>query len=493
MKTGVIGAGIGGLATACLLAADGHEVSVWEKNATVGGKMNQRQVGGYRFDTGPSLLTMPEIIHSIFEACGKNAADYLEIVPVNPVCRYYWKDGTRFDCSTNLPETLSQIQKFAPKDAEAYVKFLGYSADIYQKTAETFLFNPLHKLRDLRKVKKSDFFKIDAFSTVSSKVDKYFESPYLRQFFKRFTTYNGSSPYIAPATLNVIPYVELCLGGFYVKGGLYQIALAFEKLAKEMGVRFNMNTTITSIDTKEGAAKTIRTATGQTIGVDALFSNADATHTYTKLLNDDVIKPRSKQQFKKIEPSCSGFVLLLGTSKKFDQLGHHTIFFSDDYEKEFRELFIKKRIAPEPTIYIANTSKAESGHAPDGGSNLFVLVNTPYLSKEVIWDENQIQTYGDSIIDQLESCGLTGLRDSIEVREHITPQDFYDLYLSNKGSIYGTSSNLPLSAFMRPRNKSPYVNNLYLTGGSTHPGGGIPLAILSAKHAISLFKRDIEV
>lgn len=492
MKTGIIGAGIGGLTTACILASEGHQVTVWEKNGCTGGKLNEQSLGGYRFDTGPSLLTMPFILEEVFERCGKNATDYLEIVPVEPVCRYNWSDGTRFDNYVSLPDTLRQIREFAPEDAESYVRFLGYSADIYQKTALTFLFNPLQRIRDLRKVKKSDFFKINAFSTVSSKVDRYFNSPYLRQFFKRFTTYNGSSPFLAPATLNVIPYVELCQGGYYVKGGMYRIATSLEKLARELGVTFKMNKTIEKIIPDGNKAASVLVSDGETESFDALFSNSDAAYTYTELCDDKTVKPRSKHQIRATEPSCSGFIMLLGTRKTFPSLIHHNIFFSDDYEEEFRQIFIKKRTAANPTIYIANTSLLEKEHAPEGGSNLFVLVNTPYLSEEVEWTEKFAVDYGNKIIEKLEKAGLEGLSDSIEVREHITPVDFYEKYLSNKGSIYGTSSNLPLSAFLRPRNKSPYLKNLYLMGGSTHPGGGIPLVILSAQHAIRAFNRDID-
>jgi phytoene desaturase len=490
MKTGVIGAGIGGLAVACLLAAEGYKVSVWEKNNSFGGKMNQFTKDGYRFDTGPSLFTMPFVLEDLFKKCGKSVHDYIEIVPVNPICRYFWNDGVVFDSSANLPESLQQIRKFAPEDTESYVKFLGYSADIYQKTANTFLFNPLQKLKDLRKVKKSDFFKIDAFSTVSNKIDRYFESKYLRQFFKRFTTYNGSSPYIAPATLNVIPYVELCLGAYYVKGGMYKIAEALHKLAEELGVEFRFNTEIKKILSENNSVSGVVFADDNAIQLDALFSNADATFTYTQLCGNDIIKPRVKQQFREIEPSCSGFVLMLGVNKTYDNLVHHNIFFSDDYENEFRELFIKKQTASDPTIYIANTSFDEKGHAPNGCSNLFILVNTPYLSPEIEWTEDYTHAYSQKIIKMLEDKGLEDLSNHIEVKHIITPQDFYDLYYSNRGSIYGTSSNLPLSAFLRPRNKSPYLSNMYLTGGSTHPGGGIPLVMLSAFHAVNLFSRN---
>ena len=487
---GIIGAGIGGLTAAARLAAEGHSVKVWERNDKAGGKMNEVVKDGYRFDTGPSLFTMPFILEELFESCGRNLSDYLELQPVDPLCRYNWQDGTVFDCSTDLQKTLGQIAKFAPEDAEAYVKFLGYSADLYGKTAETFIMNPLQTVMDLRNLKKSDIFKIDAFPTVSTRVDKYFKSPYLRQVFKRFATYNGSSPYLAPATINVIAYVELCLGGYYVKGGLYSICRALEKLCTELGVEVSYNTDIKRILTEKKSATGVELSDGTAAKADIIFSNSDATFTYTDLVDKKVLRKKQVSRISNIEPSCSGFVMMLGTDKVFDNLKHHNIFFSRDYEKEFAEIFHRKMLPEDPTIYIANTSAAEAGHAPEGGSNLFVLINAPYLTEKLAWDEARCKEYGDLIIHKLENFGLKGLRESIKVREHISPQDFYDRYRSNRGSIYGTSSNQQLSAFMRPRNKSPYIDNLYLVGGSTHPGGGIPLVMMSARHAVTIFNRE---
>ncbi|MCC5933197.1 MAG: phytoene desaturase [Candidatus Cyclonatronum sp.] len=487
---GVIGAGIGGLSTAARLAAQGHKVKLWERTESAGGKMNQIIKNGYRFDTGPSLLTMLFVIEKLFKDCGRNVNDYLSFEPINPLCRYNWTDGTVFDCSANLQQTLGQIAAFAPEDCEEYVKFLGYAADLYQKTADTFIMNPLQTIKDLKNLKKSDVFKIDAFPTVSTRVDRCFKSEYLRQVFKRFATYNGSSPYLAPATINVIAYVELCLGAYYVKGGLYKIAEALERLCLELGVEITYNADITRITTKEKTVSGLELADGSTHKADAVFSNSDATFTYAKLLDADVIKSKKRSRFTDIEPSCSGFVMLLGVRKTFPQLKHHNIFFGRDYEKEFAEIFQRKVLPEDPTIYIANTSYSDAGHAPEGCSNLFILINAPYLTDKVVWTEELSRDYGDLIIKKLEKFGLENLQEFIEVREHISPQEFYDRYRSNRGSIYGTSSNHQFSAFMRPRNKSPYLDGLYLVGGSTHPGGGIPLAMLSADHAVTIFNRN---
>ncbi|MCH8557563.1 MAG: phytoene desaturase [Balneolia bacterium] len=489
---GIIGAGIGGLTAAARLASEGHSVTVWERNAKAGGKMNEVVKNGYRFDTGPSLFTMPFVLEELFESCGRNYTDYLTLEPVDPLCRYNWQDGTTFDCSTDLQKTLGQISEFAPGDAEAYVRFLGYSADLYEKTAETFIMNPLQTVMDLRNLKKSDIFKIDAFPTVSTRVDKFFESPHLRQVFKRFATYNGSSPYLAPATINVIAYVELCLGGYYVKGGLYSISRALEKLCTELGVDIQYNVDIKTILTEDKKAVGVAFNSGETARADVIFSNSDATFTYTDLIEKGVLKKKQVNKISAIEPSCSGFVMMLGTDKKFDKLKHHNIFFSRDYEKEFSEIFHRKMLPEDPTIYVANTSATDTNHAPNGGSNLFILINAPYLTEKLGWDEARCKEYGDLIIHKLENFGLDGLSESIKVREHISPQDFYDTYRSNRGSIYGTSSNQQLSAFMRPRNKSPYIDNLYLVGGSTHPGGGIPLVMMSARHAVTIFNRQVD-
>ena len=308
-------------------------------------------------------------------------------------------------------------------------------------------------------------------------------------FSKRFTTYNGSSPYQAPATLNVIPHVELNQGGYYVDGGLYQIALSLEKLASELGVSFSYDTDVSNILTDSGVASGIRTSEGTVHKADIVVANSDATDTILNLLPDDSVSGFKRKRQKKIEPSCSGFVLLLGCSTSWDQLKHHNIFFSGDYRREFEQIFKEKQLPDDPTIYIANTSYTNPEHAPPGGSNLFILVNAPYLHTTQNWDTITPE-YSSFLIEELESRGLTGLRDSIEFSETINPADYYERYRSNRGSIYGTASNSRFSAFLRPRNKLRNIDRLFLVGGSTHPGGGIPLVIQSAFNAMELLERE---
>lgn len=488
MDIKIIGAGLGGLAASCLLAKKGHQVTILEKNGKAGGKINEINADGYRFDTGPSLLTMPFILEELFNTCGADIHQYLEIHALSPICRYFYPNGSQFDCFKDKGVNIAQIQEFAPEDVRAYEQFQEYSEQLYERTKEAFLFNPLYGISDVSSLNIMDFFRIDAFKTVSERIDQMFSSPELRKFFKRFTTYNGSSPFQAPATLNVIPHVELAMGGYYIEGGMYSLVQALTKLGEKLGVTLKYNTPVTRIVTEGEEITGLRDSSGNRYPADLVVSNADAAETYLNFLEDDELSHFKKQKISRLEPSCSGFVLLLGIDKVYNALLHHNIFFSKDYQHEFDQIFNAKVMPEDPTIYIANTSYTNPNHAPENGSNLFVLVNAPYLSKNYNWDEKK-ETYKQHIIRKLQMHGLTDLEDHIVFSKAITPRDFYQQYRSNKGSIYGTSSNSKFSAFMRPRNKCRSVKGLYLVGGSTHPGGGIPLVTLSAFHAVELIQR----
>ncbi|MDX1638442.1 MAG: phytoene desaturase family protein [Balneolaceae bacterium] len=488
MDIAIIGAGIGGLSASLLLSAEGHQVTVYEKNRSVGGKMNELRADGYRFDTGPSLLTMPELLEQVFSSCGEAMQDYMTLSPLDPLCRYHFPDGTLLDNYSDMERSLHEIRRIAPEDEQSYRRFLSYARSLFEKSAPSFLYNPLFDASDLQSVDFSDLLHIDALSTVSKRVDDYFDSTYLRRFFKRFTTYNGSSPFRAPATLNVIPHVEINRGGHYVKGGIYRIAEALYKAGLKCGVEFRLGTGVDQILTNGPRVTGIAPDNGLKVGYDLVISNSDAFHTYMNLLPERAVPTLQRKRLSRTEPSCSGFVLLLGIDRSYDLLKHHNVFFSADYRREFEMIFDERRPPDDPTIYVANTSFSDPSDAPDGGSNLFVLVNAPYLDGSFDWERNGTE-YADSVERELENRGLDGLRSAVRFRQTITPRDFYERYLSNRGSIYGTSSNSRLSAFLRPANKARFIDGLYLVGGSTHPGGGIPLVILSAMHACELIKR----
>ena len=487
----VIGAGLGGLAAACRLAKSGFDVTVLEKNDAVGGKVNHIEAGGYKFDTGASLLTMPHIFEELFEFCGKKLEDYLTLERLDPICRYFWSDGTIFDASQNLEKTESEIAKIAPEDVGNFRKYIADARAKYEIATRTFLSKSLNELPELLTAKNlPDLLKISSLKTLSEHNARYFKSEKMRQLFNRFATYNGSSPYKIPATFALIPFVEFGLGAWYVRGGIYEIPRALEKLATELGVKFQFESEAEKILIENGKVKGVKIKTGEyedeeIFECDFVVSNADAVVTYRDLIDETERKSFPDKKLNKREPSSSGFVILLGTKKKFPALAHHNIFFSDDYHTEFRHIFDIKIPTPKPTIYVCASSKTDPSQSPGGCENLFVLVNVPFMRSQIEW-QFEAEPYRNSIIKKLENYGLDDLKNSIEFEQIITPEDFQEKYRANRGSIYGVSSNGILAAFRRIPNRSRDIENLYFAGGATHPGGGMPLVLLSGKMAADL-------
>jgi phytoene desaturase len=490
MKVIIIGAGLGGLSAAIRLVKKGFSVTILEKNEAVGGKINFVESNGYKFDTGASLLTMRHVLEDLFEFAEKRIEDYLEIVPLEPICRYFWSDKTIFDASSDLQKTENEIAKLEPRDVKNLRKFLADAKRKYEVSEKTFL---AHSLNDLPKFLRpkylKDLFVISSMRTLDAHVKSYFESPKLQQLFNRFATYNGSSPFQTPATFALVPYVEFGLGAWYVRSGMYQIPKALEKLATELGVKIRTNCTVEKIVIENKKAVGVRLKNGEVFKSDFVVTNADAIETYRSLINAKARKSFPDKKLEKIEPSSSGFVLLLGIKKQFPQLAHHNIFFSDNYKAEFDAIFKQLKPVMNPTIYVCATSRTDETQSPKDCENLFVLVNAPYTNEKTNW-ETEAKTYRDLIIKKLESFGLEDLEKSIEFEQTITPEDFEKKYRANKGSIYGVSSNGIFSAFLRPPNKARDIENLYFAGGATHPGGGIPLVLLSGKFAAELILRN---
>jgi phytoene desaturase len=486
----VVGAGLGGLSAAIRLAREGFAVTVLEKNERVGGKMNIWKEAGYTFDTGPTLLTMPFVIRDLFESAGERMEDYIELVPLDPICRYVFPDGSRLDASSDIPEMENTLNRMRPGEGTAFRTFLNHGKRIYDAAAGPFLFTgfgsmglrgTIGYLRFLPSV-----FRIDAFRTLDRAVRAAFKDERARQMMNRFATYNGSSPYRVPATLAIIPYVEFAMGGWYVRGGMYGLARALEKLAAGLGVLIRTSSPVAGIDVRDGAASGVRLASGEEVRADAVISNVDAFHTGRELLRG----PEGSGLRREREPSLSGFVMMLGVRRELPQLAHHNVFFSADYRKEFSALFGAQTPADDPTIYVSVSARTDPSHAPAGGSNLFVLVNAPAISGKYDWEKRSGE-YRNLVLARLASKGFPGLERAIETERVITPLDFERQYGAYRGGIYGTSSNGMFSAFLRPPNKPDRPKRLYLAGGSSHPGGGIPLVLLSGKIVAAMVREEI--
>jgi len=486
----VIGAGLGGLAAAIRLASAGANVSILEKNASPGGKVNIHRAAGYTFDTGASLLTMRHVLEDLFRSAERRVEDYLDITPLDPICRYTWPDGTTLDASTNLEKTAREIHRIAPADVDGFYKFMDDARRKYEVADRTFL---AHSLNDLPKLLRPryarDLAVISSWRTLDAHVRKYFHSSHLQQLFNRFATYNGSSPYSVPATFALIPYVEFGLGAWYVRGGMYNLPSALVRLCAELKVEIRANAEVEKILIEKGCACGVRLKDGTTIKCDAIVANSDAVETYRTLIDENARRIYTNKKLAKIEPSCSGFVMLIGINRRYDQLAHHNIFFSSNYPAEFHAIFKELRPANDPTIYVCASSRTDLSQAPKGHENLFVLVNAPATSARTDWTK-EAPGYRDLIVSKLESYGLQDLSAAIGYERIITPADFEKTYRAHRGSIYGVSSNKLTSAFLRPPNKARDIEGLYFAGGATHPGGGIPLVLLSGKMAADLVMRD---
>lgn len=486
-KIAIIGGGLGGISAALYLSKYGYEIDIFEKNEKLGGKLNYTSNSGFYFDLGPSLLTMPFVVEDIFRHIGRNIEDYLEVVKLDNICRYFWSDGVVLDADSNISKFKENIKQISELDADNLSKFLDYSKTIYDLTADTFLFGPFMEWSELFKLKNYKTLlqlnKIDSNRTMQTAINSFFASNKLRQLFGRYATYNGSNPYSAPATLNIIPHVEYTLGSFYIKGGMYKLGEVLEKLLIEQNVNIHTNTEVSKILTSGKKVRGIEIKESKEIkhlDYDYVISNSDIVHTNENL----IIDKKLTKNYTKYEPSLSGFVLILGINKTFDNLKHHNILFSDDYKKEFDTIFQELDIPIDPTIYISITKKTDDTHAPIGAENWFILLNMPYNSNKINWDVKKTEVR-DLIIKKLKKFGFD-IEDDIMFEQSITPTEMESMYLTNKGSIYGLSSNSKFSAFLRQSNRNKKIENLYHVGGSVHPGGGIPLVILSGKIASEL-------
>ncbi len=493
----VIGAGMGGMATAIRLAVAGWRVTVYEAGERPGGKVNRWSADGWTFDTGPSLLTMPWVLRELFAAAGRSLDDYLTLDPVNPICRYHFADGTTFEVTTDTAQMAANIERLSPQDVPNFFRFLAYTSDLYAIAGEPFLRHPMDRsLLGLRQddlfrhgFRPRDLLKFATPRTVHGVVSRFFHDPRLVQVFDRYATYNGSSPYHAPAAFCIIPFVEFGTGAWHPRGGIYKIAEALAALAADVGVRMVYDAPVEAITVRNGAATGVRLADGDAVSAAVVVSNADIGTTYEQLLSAQMPSVvTSRRSLRRPEPSYSGFLLLLGTRYRYPHLAHHTISFSADYRREFDDL-VRRRVPPtDPTIYICRATATDPAAAPEGCDTLFVMVNVPYLDGATDWRQ-VAPHYRDLVLRTLTRRGFP-VGDAIAVENIWTPETLRDTYGAGRGAIYGFASNTPQAAFLRPGNRARGIGNLYFAGGTVHPGGGVPLALLSGQIAATMIAKE---
>ncbi len=474
----MVGSGIAGIAAAIRLAHKGYAVTVYEKNGYAGGKLSQFTNGKYRFDFGPSLFTLPENVEALFLLCGKNPEDYFRYSRVNPGHRYFYEDGTVFDAHHSAERFSEEAEKVFGEPRQSVLAYLQKAEQKYLLTKDMFLAKSLHQWKNYFSRASLwsmvNFYKMDSFKTLDELHRKRFKNNKLIQFFNRFATYNGSSPYKAPATLSLIPHLEIGMGVYYPEGGMFSITSSLLKLAEEMGVKFELNQEVQEILTDNARVKGIRTAQGA-FDYGMVVSNMDVFFTYRQLLKD--IKPPEKILLQ--EKSSSAIVFYWGIKKQFPELALHSILWSEQYEEEFDCLIRTKWVHEDPTVYINISSKCSPQDAPEGGENWFVMVNAPHMAGQdwaLLMKEVRANVVGK--INRLLKTDIEAL---IECEEVLNPAMMEEKTRSAFGALYGNSSNSRFASFMRHPNFHPTLKNLYFCGGTVHPGGGIPLCLMSAK------------
>jgi phytoene desaturase len=486
----VIGAGIGGLCAAIRLAAQGHAVQMFEQQSYVGGKMNEVRADGFRWDTGPSVITMPHVLEAVFSAAGRRIEDYLTLMPIEPLTRYFYPDGTVLDATRDLSRMAAQIAALDERDVEGYLAYLAYAARLHRITGKVFIYDDPPTWASLTKVPLRDALRVDGLRSMQAAISSFVRSPHLRQLLGRFATYVGASPYRAPATLNVIAHVELTGGVWYPQGGIYAIARALERLATELGVQLQTGCRVAQIIVREGTACGLTLADGNVVEGSAVVANVDVATVIERLLPSGAIPVQRVQRVVTQDNSCSGFIMLLGVAGHHPQLAHHNIFFSQDYRQEFADIFERGVPPADPTIYVAITAKHDAQDAPPGCENWFVLVNAPPLSPRFDWGANAAH-YRDLVLARLAGLGMD-VRQHIRSERWLTPLDLERLTGARRGALYGLSSNNPFTAFQRPHNRDPHVQRLYYVGGTTHPGGGVPMVALSGAATARMVIADME-
>ena len=486
-KISVVGAGIGGMSAAARLAKQGHQVTVFENSDQSGGKCRTEWFGDYAFDTGPSLLTLPAVFRDLFLKTGKRIEHVLDISPVDPAFNYNFADGSNVTFpNLSNPKTYQEIEKsFGISASQSWRQIIERSEKMWEASRDSFIESELTSIWPLllRKNLINQINQISPFTSLRSLSEKLNLDPHLKMIIDRYATYTGSDPRSAPAVLLTIAFVESTFGAWHIKGGIGQLSVALEQRCRDLGVDFQFKSLVTKIVVEQNKVKGVVLSDGKTIKSDLVVSNSDAEYTFNSLIGNEVSSARGeRRKLNSATKSLAGFSLLLGLDNKKSKpvdVKHHNVYFPENYDLEFDQIFTQKVPVTDPTIYLCAPKDSSMVKGADKEA-WFVLVNAPRHEPESGWDwKDGGQEYAQKIISKMDDLGLN-VTNRLDFMEYRTPADLENYAMAPGGSIYGTSSNSPVSAFLRARNRSK-VKGLFCVGGSAHPGGGLPLVGISAE------------
>ncbi len=485
-KAIIIGSGIGGIALSIRLAKMGYLVKVFESNSYPGGKIHSIEKEGFRFDAGPSLFTMPNFVDDLFKLCGENPRKFFNYRRKKVGCKYFWEDGTEIIAYGDKKKFIKEVEDKLDVPKKILTQYFKRAKIKYDNTSPLFLNKSLHKIKTFFSKETFNalmsFYKYDIFKTLHQINEEQLKEPHLVQLFDRFATYVGSDPFQISGMMSLIQHLEKHFGTYIPLKGMISITDSLFNLAKRQRVEFLFKSNVDKIIIKKNKAKGIL-SNKKIFESDIVISNMDINPTYNILL-PEVSKPKKITNNK---PSSSALIFYWGISNKFPSLDLHNIFFSKNYKQEFEQIFNNHNISSDPTIYINITSKDIKEDAPKGCENWFVMVNCPYNNGQD-WDL-MVDKVRKSVINKLSRNLKIDISKNIITEEVLTPITIQNKTKSHLGALYGPSSNNKLSAFFRHSNFSNDIKNLFFCGGSVHPGGGIPICLLSAKITAELINK----
>ncbi len=485
----VIGSGFGGLAIAIRLQAAGLRVTLLEKRDRIGGRAYQLEDSGYTFDMGPSLITAPEIIDSIFRAGGRRLTDYVDLVPLDPFYRIYFHDGTHIDYVGDLERMRAQMARFDEKDADNLDSFLDRTRPIYDAIiADRLGSKPFDTLASMLRFMPT-IFRLKAFLPVTMFVNRFFRDFRHRFIFSFHPLFVGGNPFRTPSIYLMIPYLEREGGVWFTRGGMYSVVRAMGRLFEELGGVIETAAEVERVLVEGGKAVGVR-AGGTEYRADLVVSNADPGHTYRHLVDAKHRRHWNDRKLDRQDWAMSCVLLYIGTKRQYPQLEHHTLILTERYEGLLTDIFDRKILPDDFSMYLHAPTRTDPEMAPPGCESMYVLVPVANNRSGIDWS-TEGPAFADRIIDYLEAWGLDDLRAQTEVLHIFTPDDFASDLNATLGNAFAIEPKLFQTAWFRPRNRSEDVEGLYLVGAGTHPGAGVPGVMLSAETTYGCIADDL--